>query len=404
MSERKLYVGVDLRDAVTQIAVWGPSQDGPEVLTVKEGDGGETPYIETAVAVPGSEQIVRGFLAKIAAQEPVSIEGRESDPVNILAAFFRKTLSMTKKTYPRESIKKLVVTAEYDDYRFISAVFQALEKLGIDKDRALVVDRRQSYVYYVMSQKKELWVNQVGMFEFQKDSLVYFQMQTDRSRKPMLVRVFEKDYRDYAELLSGEEHSEEEKASIFEGMVQGAIHGQIITSLYMTGAGFADGFADDVMKRLCIGRHLFQGDNLYVCGACYMAGEAGGENKIDPFVYLGEDMVCSYISIQAYTDAKEQDILLVKAGMPWYQIDKELDLIPDGDHELELHIKNAVTREKTVHFIPMEGIWGRTDRKARISMRIRFAGADRCIITVRDKGFGEMFPSSYRIWEETIML
>ncbi len=52
----------------------------------------------------------------------------------------------------------------------------------------------------------------------------------------------------------------------------------------------------------------------------------------------------------------------------------------------------------------MEGIWGRTDRKARISMRIRFAGADRCIITVRDKGFGEMFPSSYRIWEETIML
>ncbi len=55
MSERKLYVGVDLRDAVTQIAVWGPSQDGPEVLTVKEGDGGETPYIETAVAVPGSD-------------------------------------------------------------------------------------------------------------------------------------------------------------------------------------------------------------------------------------------------------------------------------------------------------------------------------------------------------------
>ena len=131
MSERKLYVGVDLRDAVTQIAVWGPSQEGPEVLTVKDGDGGETPYIETAVAVPGSNELVTGFLAKIAAQEPVVVEGRESDPVNILAVFFRRTLSMTKKKYPQESIKKLVVTAEYDDYRFISVVFRALEKLSL---------------------------------------------------------------------------------------------------------------------------------------------------------------------------------------------------------------------------------------------------------------------------------
>ena len=98
-----------------------------------------------------------------------------------------------------------------------------------------------------------------------------------------------------------------------------------------------------------------------------------------------------------------RSLVLAKAGTLWYQIDEELDLIPDGDHELELHIKNAITREKTVHFIPMEGIWGRTERKARIGMRIRFAGADRCIITIRDQGFGEFFPSSYRIWEETIM-
>ncbi len=404
MSQRKLYVGLDLRDDVTQIAVWGPSQAGPEVLEVKGADGEDTTYIETAVTVPGSEEKVVGFLHRIARQEPVYVEGRESDPVNILAAFFRRTLSLTKKKYPRESIKKLVVSAEYQDYWFISVVFRALEKLGIDKDRALVVDRSQSYIYYVMSQRKELWVNQVGMFEFQKDKLLYYQMQMDRSRRPALVWVLEKDYHDYVELLTGDEHDEEEKASIFEGMVQGAIHGQIITSLYMTGEGFADGFADGVMKRLCIGRHLFKGDNLHVCGACYMAGEAGGEKKIDPFVYLGEDAVSSYITMQVYTDAREQELVLAKAGTLWYQIDEELDLIPDGDHELELHIKNAITREKTVHFIPMEGIWGRTERKARIGMRIRFAGADRCIITIRDKGFGEFFPSSYRIWEETIML
>lgn len=404
MNQRQLYVGLDLRDDRTQIAVMGPSQTEPEVLTVNDGDGEDTIRIETSVAVPGSEERIGGILEKIVSQETIYVEGRESDPVNILAAFLRKTLSLTKKKYPRESIKMLVVTTEYHDYRLIAVIYRALEKLGIDKERAMVIGRRQSYIYYVMSQKKELWINQVGMFEFRQGQLMYFQMQIDRSRRPMLVRVKEKDYSDYVELLTGEEHSAEEKASIFEGMVQGAIHGQIITSLYMTGEGFDDGFADDVMKRLCVGRHLFQGDNLHVCGACYMASEAGAEKRMEEFIYLDEDSVPSYISIEAYTDAKQQEVLLAKAGTLWYQIDRELDMIPDGDQELELHIKNASTKEKTVHFIPMEGIVGRTNRRARIGVRIRFAGADRCIITIRDKGFGEFFPSSYRIWEETIML
>ena len=115
-------------------------------------------------------------------------------------------------------------------------------------------------------------------------------------------------------------------------------------------------------------------------------------------------MVPAHISMNVYTDAKVQEMLLVKAGTPWYQIDQETDLIPDGDQELVLNVKNVLTKEKSTHMIPMDGIPGRTDRKARIGVQMRFAGADKCIVTVRDKGFGDFFPSSYRIWEETITL
>lgn len=400
MSDRKLYVGLDIRNDTTQIAILDPSRLEPDVLEVEEGEAG----IKTEVAIPGSEERISNFMRSIYKQETIYVDGRESDPVNILAAFLRKTLSLTKKKYPRESIKALVVSIEHPDFRLVTAMYRALEKLGIYKDRAMVIDRRQSYVYYVLSQKRELWVNQVGMFDFGEDHLDYYQMDTDRSRRPALVRVAEKDYSDYVELFTENEQSAEEKASIFEGMVQGAIHGRVITSLYMTGTGFQDGFADDVMKKLCVGRHLFIGDNLYVCGACYMARELGGEGKLRDFVYLGEDTVSSNISIQVYTEAKVQDILLVRAGTVWYQVDDEVDLIPDGDQELELCIQNAATKERSVHLIPMEGVWGRTDRKARVGVQIRFAGADRCIITLRDKGFGEFFPSSHRIWEETITI
>lgn len=402
MSQQKLYVGMDMRNDFTQLAVLGTMQTEPDVLTA--GEGTENIGTETVVAIPGTDEQIEKFLEKIARQETIYAGGKECDPVNVLAAFLRKTLSLTKKKYPNDMIKRLVITTEYRDYRFISTVYRALEKLGLDKDRAMVVDRRLSYVYYVMSQKKELWVNQVGLFDFGRDKLTYYQMQTDRFKRPPLVSVSEKDYSDFVELLTGDENTAEEKASIFDGMVQGAIHRQIITTLYMTGEGFASGFADGVMKKLCVGRHLFQGDNLYVCGACYMARENGGERKLDEFVYLDEDSVSSHIYIQAYTDAKAEDVLLAKAGTPWYQIDYELDLIPDGDQELELQIKNVVTKERVSHAIPMDGIPGRTERKARVGVQVRFAGSKKCIITLRDKGFGTFYPSSYRIWEETIEL
>lgn len=404
MSQRKLYVGLDIRNDITQIAVLEPSKEKPEVLMAGGEGGGQTINIKTEVEIPGSGLRVQGFIEKIYQEETVYADGRKSNPVNILAAFLRKTLSLTKKKYPSESIRMLVVTTEYREINFITTVYKALEKLGIGKDRALVADRGQSYVYYVMSQKKELWVNQVGMFDFRDSRITYYQMQADRLKRPALAQVAEKDYSDYAQLFISGEQTDEEKASIFEGMVHGAIHGQIITSLYMTGAGFENGFAADVMKKLCVGRHLFKGDNLYVCGACYMARELGGEQRLDDVVYLGEDIVTSDFTIQVYADAQERELPLVRAGTAWYHIEKEMDLIPDGDQELAVCIKNVVTKKQSVRLIPMDGILGRTDRRARVGIQIRFSGPDRCIITLRDKGFGEFFPSSYRIWEETITL
>ncbi len=402
MNQRKLFVGLDIRDDVTQISVLGPGMMEPELLSV--GDEESETWFPTAVAIPGTKEQIESFFDKIYRQEPIVAAGKECDPVNVLAAFLSRTLSLTKKRFPGEAIRQLVVTIEYRDFRVISTIYRALEKLGIEKDRAMVIDRRQSYIYYVMSQRKELWVNQVGMFDYQKDKITYYRMQTDRFKRPMLATVEEKDYSDYLEMFQGEENTPEEKAAIFEGMVQGAIHGQIVTSLYMTGEGFADGFADEVMKKLCVGRHLFQGDNLYVNGACYCARELGGEKKMDEFVYLDEDTIASHIILQVYTDAKVQEVALAKAGTPWYQIDHEVDLIPDGDEELELQVKNVISKDTKTHLIPMEGIRGRTHRLARVGLQIRFAGADKCIITVRDKGFGKFFPSSYRIWEETITL
>ena len=403
MGQRSLYIGVDLREEYSQLALLVPQGQEPKPVGDPRDEFGET-KIPTVVTIPGTKETIGHFLEKIVNDEPIYAAGVETDAVNVLAAYFQKILSFTRREYPEGMIRRLVVTTKYRDFRFVSQIYQALEKLGIGKDRAMVVDRRQCFVYYVLNQKKDLWVNQVGLFDYEDHEITYYQMHMDRYQHPPLVTVSQKEYPDYVKMLEEPGIDISEKPSVVETMVQGALHGQVITSVYMTGKGFADGFADAVMTQLCVGRHVFRGDNLYVFGACFVAREYSGEKKMEPFLYMDEDTIPVNISMQAYTNAKVQEIMLAKAGTPWYQVDFEVDLISDGEDELQIRVSDMRKRSAHTHILTMDGIRGRLDRKARIGLQIRFAGVDKCIFTLRDKGFGNFFPSSHRIWEETIML
>ena len=403
MGQRSLYIGVDLREEYSQLALLVPQGQEPKPVGDPRDESGET-KIPTVVTIPGTKETIGHFLEKIVNDELIYAAGVETDAVNVLAAYFQKILSFTRREYPEGMIRRLVVTTKYRDFRFVSQIYRALEKLGIGKDRAMVVDRRQCFVYYVLNQKKDLWVNQVGLFDYEDHEITYYQMHMDRYQHPPLVTVSQKEYPDYVKMLEEPGIDISEKPSVVETMVQGALHGQVITSVYMTGKGFADGFADAVMTQLCVGRHVFRGDNLYVFGACFVAREYSGEKKMEPFLYMDEDTIPVNISMQAYTNAKVQEIVLAKAGTPWYQVDYEVDLISDGEDELQIRVSDMRQRSAHTHILTMDGIRGRLDRKARIGLQIRFAGVDKCIFTLRDKGFGSFFPSSHRIWEETIML
>ena len=403
MGQRSLYIGVDLREEYSQLALLVPQGQEPKPVGDPRDESGET-KIPTVVTIPGTKETIGHFLEKIVNDVPIYAAGVETDAVNVLAAYFQKILSFTRREYPEGMIRRLVVTTKYRDFRFVSQIYRALEKLGIGKDRAMVVDRRQCFVYYVLNQKKDLWVNQVGLFDYEDHEITYYQMHMDRYQHPPLVTVSQKEYPDYVKMLEEPGIDISEKPSVVETMVQGALHGQVITSVYMTGKGFADGFADAVMTQLCVGRHVFRGDNLYVFGACFVAREYSGEKKMEPFLYMDEDTIPVNISMQAYTNAKVQEIVLAKAGTPWYQVDYEVDLISDGEDELQIRVSDMRQRSAHTHILTMDGIRGRLDRKARIGLQIRFAGVDKCIFTLRDKGFGSFFPSSHRIWEETIML
>lgn len=138
----------------------------------------------------------------------------------------------------------------------------------------------------MLSHSSELWVNDVGMFDFGYRGLKYYQITVDRQRTPYIVGITERDYSESMNMsMLNTQKDKDSLCYIFENIVQNAVHRQILSALYMTGDGFLGGWADSSMKKLCNGRRVFAGRNLYVTGACYAARKSEGLGNM-PTLYL----------------------------------------------------------------------------------------------------------------------
>lgn len=419
MEEKSLIVGFDLGDKYSQLSYFDEEKLEPVCVGRDENemfiptviglkDTGEWLCGREALAYHdiGRCTLIDDFLNSAAAGKPIYAAEKKVMPELLFVTFFRKTLFKLKQYEPGKSIKKIVITIEKLGKNISEYIYLALEAMGIGRDCTVILNHKQSYLYYVLSHNSDLWVNDVGMFDFDHNGLKYYQISVDRHRTPYIAGITEKDYSDSLrmDMLDDEKYSDS-VTRIFENVVQNAIHRQILSALYMVGEGFAGDWADESMRKMCSGRRVFKGRNLYVTGACYAARKLAGLGKMDDFVFIDDDMIASHVSAAVYINAGVQDIILAKAGSVWYEVDNTIDFIPDDETEIEISVLNIMTREVAKHFMPIDVIGTkRPDRMSRISLRVRFQSVDKCIITLKDNGFGNMVKPSYKISERIISI
>lgn len=419
VEQRSLIVGFDLCEAASQICCYNPKTYEPESICVtsdktkyliptvlgvkektKEWVYGEEAYL---VQEAGSGVLIDGLLTKIRAGEDTQIYGVPFKPAALLEKFFRKSLQLLKLYFPANSILKLVVTVKEPDEKLMADIYEALGNMGIGKDRALVQSHSQSYQYYALYQKKELWMNDVGLFDFDENGLSYQQITIDRRTKPQTVGISEKGFQDILNLQVLKDMKEKEKAEyLFSNLAKKVLHKQIVSTVYITGIGFEGAWSDNVLKELCIGRRVFKGQNLYAKGACYTARELTGEGRLEDFLLLGSEMITSTFCLNGYYDAKPAEAVLMKAATPWYGAEEKLDLILDDTKEIAITRKDILKHETEIYKLPLEGLPFRPNKTTRVEIRIKFLGKNTAVISVKDKGFGNFFPSSNRIWEKEI--
>ncbi|WMJ86322.1 DUF5716 family protein [Anaerocolumna sp. MB42-C2] len=421
MSEqRSLIVGFDLCEQDSQICCYNTKTQEPESICVTSD---KTKYlIPTVLGVKqrtkewvygedafhcketGTGVLIDQLLKKVINQEDTDIYGVPFSPVALLEKYLRKCLQLIKINYPSNSIQKIVVTIKESTEILKEGIYKALDSMGIGKDRAFIQSHSQSYQFYALYQKKELWMNDVGLFDFDENGLVYKQLMIERKSLPYLVDIEEKNYQDVLNNQVAEDITDKDKLEyLFRNIANQALHKQIVSTIYITGKGFEGTWADKVFKELCIGRRVFKGQNLYVKGACFAALELAGEHNLDDIILLGDDMISSSFYLLGYYDTKQAEAVLAKAGTLWCEADDKIDLILDDLHELTIYRKDILKHETIPYTISLDGLPNRPNKTTRVEVRIKFLSNNTAIISVKDKGFGSFYPSSNRIWEKEIV-
>lgn len=419
--EQKLLVGFDLCNDFSQIACYNCKTFEPE--SICETEYHDQYLIPTVLGVKiktkdwvygqeavnlanqGEASFVNNLLDIIINNEVVTIFDVKFSGADLLERYLRKCLTILKKTYPTQSILKIVFTLKNPNSLLRETLHIALSHLGITEERYLIQSHTQSYLYYALNQRKELWMNDIGLFDFDESGMNYIQISINRSAHPYIVGTKHKNFEEQLDYSMVSDNANLLNVKyLFEDIIKTALHKQIISTIYMTGIGLERDWADDIIASLCSGRRVFKGQNLYVKGACYAARELTSEKKSGDFLFLTEEMIESEILTNVYCNASMMEVPLAKAGSPWYEAEKSFDIILDDEQEIEIITRNILAGNETRQMIALEGIINYPNKTTRVQVRAKFEDVKTCVITVKDMGFGEFYPSSNRIWEKIIHL
>ena len=122
------------------------------------------------------------------------------------------------------------------------------------------------------------------------------------------------------------------------------------------------------------------------------------------YVHLSEEKLTANLGMNCNKGTQEIYLPLLHAGTNWYDAEKELDIMLAINNKIAITITPVDGRPARLAEITLEGLHVRGNRTNRVGLRIDMKDAHTVRLSLKDKGFGEIFPSSGQIWEEEFSL
>lgn len=404
-----MVVGIDLCDEYTQIncAEEEKTWTIPTVIckhkSSEEWFVGEDAYAHNLM---GDGSLVDKLL-NLALKEgtatlgEIRYEGKE-----LLELFLERAVGLARKEYWTEEIRRIVFTVRNWEPRLSELLRECAAKLGVPDECVCIISHTESFIYYILSQKKEIWNGAVGMYDLSGEGLRYYEMKVQRGLKKTTVlaeyeNMEEAFNLDILKTASGARLADKILCSCVDRLMKRKAY----SSVFLMGKGFEDReWAEEFMKLLCTGRRVYVEPAVFSKGAAYRAVDAMREQTSYPFTMLCEGRLKCTVSMDVVHRGKETSVVLAAAGDAWYERVSAVDVIPERQKTIDLVVTPLDAKKKKLISIPLEGFPERPDRTTKVRVQVRFLDERTMEVQIKDQGFGELFPASGLQIRQEVML
>lgn len=409
---RDLLIGVDFGRTTSQICyfdrkaeeavsismkVGGTQYEAPTVLCRKAGRqefcvGLEADYF----AREQGGFLVENFYDQCCQRQPVQAGDGTMQPWELLAAFLKEMLKFLGMVEPVKYIKCLGVTVPVLENALVENLQEALRSLGFGDKQFFILDYGESFYYYAMGQKQETWNRYVGWYAFDQNAVSFRRLSMNISSRPVLVRL-------EPEICTTLEEEAEARDLQYYQFVQDTLKNDLYSSVLITGKGFDTQWAEKSVKTLCKQhRKVFFGNNLFAKGACIAGRERREERSLKNYLYVSESLVTENVGMDMMIMGSPAYYSLIEAGRNWYECHAEYELILDRTEELVFVVTPMGENKKRKISMALPGLPVRPNRTTRLRVSMKYISRTQCEILVQDLGFGQLFPTSGKVWKECV--
>lgn len=404
-----LVVGIDLCDEYTQINCAGEEMAWTIPTVICKNKNADAWYVgeEAYAHTLQGDGIIVDKLVKLVQKDGTATLGEvRYSGHELLKLFLERALELPQQQYGKLDVRQLVFAVRRLDAKLIEELFACAEELEVQKERVRVISHPESFTYYILSQKKEIWSGAVGMFDLSAENLRYYEMKVQRGMKKATVLA---EYEDLEESFnldilntpSGAKLGDKILCACGERMMQKKVY----SSVFLTGKGFESrDWAEEFMKLLCTKRRVYMEPSVFAKGAAYRAFDCLQPKTSYPFTVVCEGRLKSTVSMNVLHKGQETSVVVAAAGETWYEKAAAIDVIPDRQDTVDFVVTPLDAKKRKTVSIPLEGFPKRPERTTKVRIEVSFLDERTMDVRLRDQGFGELFPSSGVQIRQEVML
>ena len=263
-----------------------------------------------------------------------------------------------------------------------------LESLDMGNASYTLQEDNESFYDFVTFQNKELWANEVVLFEENAKSLRARSLCVAGFPHEKALTVKETEFSDFD---FGDEDEKTDEA--FTRLTERFFDKRVVSCVFLQGDTFGKNWMKSTLKLLCKNRRVFGVSDIIVKGACYRAYRKN-PLEIKSKYYMGSHQLPFSVTMTVTDEGHDEICRLVRAGTNWYEADFMWHFMVNDTDTLHFATEPSIGNVPRYIDIDISRIPHRPKLATKIEVNIHFAGLNRWYIKVRDLGLGELYPAS----------